>query len=74
VFADKRNKNIYGLWMGISTVFKILKHFRFKGDETIQYGHDQHTIKCSLTQRTNIYIWFKGGDLNGFQDIKASLV
>jgi hypothetical protein len=38
--------------VGISTVFKILEHLWFKGDVTIPYGHDQHTIKFSLTQET----------------------
>jgi hypothetical protein len=34
MLLDTRNKNIYGLGVGISTVFKILGHFLFKGDKT----------------------------------------
>jgi hypothetical protein len=50
MFRDTRTKNIYGMWVGISIVFKILEHLWCKGDGTILYGHDQHTIKCSVTQ------------------------
>ena len=25
---------------------------------------------CLIIRNMNIYIWFKGGDLNGFQDIR----
>jgi hypothetical protein len=62
--------NIYGLWMQISTVLKILEHFWFKGDGASQYGHDQHAIKRSLTQCDEdeyTGIWFMSGDLNGFK-------
>jgi hypothetical protein len=31
MFLDTRNKNIYGLGEGISTVFEIAKNFLFKG-------------------------------------------
>jgi hypothetical protein len=31
MFLDKRNKNIYGLGVGISTVFEVLGHFLFQG-------------------------------------------
>jgi hypothetical protein len=31
MFLDTRNKNIYGLGMGISIVFKIFSHFLFLG-------------------------------------------
>jgi hypothetical protein len=58
-FPDTRNKNTYGLWVGISIVFKTLEHFWCKGNGTITYGHDHYTIKSSLTQGTSI--WFMGG-------------
>jgi hypothetical protein len=32
------------------------------------YGHELRTIKCSLKQE---YVWFRGGDINGFRDIWA---
>jgi hypothetical protein len=31
MFLDTRNKNMYALGVGISTVFKIAKHFLFDG-------------------------------------------
>jgi hypothetical protein len=31
MLLDTRNMNIYGLWVGISTVFEIFGHFLFKG-------------------------------------------
>jgi hypothetical protein len=31
MFLDTRNKNMYGLGVGISTVFEIAEHFLFKG-------------------------------------------
>jgi hypothetical protein len=54
LLLDARNKNIYGWGVGISTVFEIFGHFLFK-DGTIPYGHDLHTIWCSLVQGTRIY-------------------
>jgi hypothetical protein len=47
LLLDIRNKNMYGLGMGISVVFEIFGHFLFKGGEgggTNLYGHDLHTI------------------------------
>jgi hypothetical protein len=50
-----RNKNIYGLRMGISTVFKILGHLLFKGGR----GHAVWSwLKCYqmlLEKRNGIY-------------------
>jgi hypothetical protein len=31
MFLDTRNKNMYGLGVGISTVFEITEYFLFKG-------------------------------------------
>jgi hypothetical protein len=60
---------MYGLGVGISTVFEILGHFLFKGDRTTPYGHDLYTIRWSLTQGTRIYmVW--GDVLNNVQDIQ----
>jgi hypothetical protein len=44
---DTRNKNIYGLGVGISTGFEKLGHFLFKGGggETSMYDNDIHTTK-----------------------------
>jgi hypothetical protein len=45
---DTRIKDIYGLGVGISTVFKLFGHFLFKG------GQDYlHTTECSLTHAWN---------------------
>jgi hypothetical protein len=66
IFPDKRNKNIhvYGLWVGISTVFKILKLLWCKGNRIIPHGHDLHNIKCSLTQGTRMLRYMVyGGEL-----------
>jgi hypothetical protein len=46
---------------------------RFKGDRTIPYGHDQHTILNTPRHKEQDYTWFMGGDLNGFQYIKVVL-
>jgi hypothetical protein len=61
-------KNMYGLGVGIWTVFETFGHFLFKGDESTVCNHDLHVyiIRCYLTQ-TQEYIW--GGDFNGFRDI-----
>jgi hypothetical protein len=58
MLLDTRNKNIYGLCVGMSTVFNISEHLRFK--ETTLYGHDLHTIRCYLTQETRIYVLWVG--------------
>jgi hypothetical protein len=34
MILDTRNKNTYGLGVGISTVFEIFGHFLFQGDGT----------------------------------------
>jgi hypothetical protein len=56
MFFDTRNKNMYGLGVGISTVFEILGHFLFREDRTTPYDHDLFTIRCSLTQGTRTYM------------------
>jgi hypothetical protein len=63
MLPDTRNKNIYvyGICVGISTVYKILETLLLKGDETSPYGHDQHTIKCSLTKGIRIYVVYGWG-------------
>jgi hypothetical protein len=69
---ETTNKNIYGLGVGISTVFEIFSNFPFLGGGVNSMGHDLHTIECTLAQGTRIYTctWFRGGDLNSFQDIQ----
>jgi hypothetical protein len=46
MLLDTKTKNMYGVGVGISTVFEIFGHFLFKGDvlRTTLYGHDPHTI------------------------------
>jgi hypothetical protein len=44
MLLDTRNKNIYGLGLGISTVFKIFGDFLLRGDGITPYGRDLHTI------------------------------
>jgi hypothetical protein len=56
MFPDTMNKNIYVVWVGISTIVKLLEHLWCKRDMAIPYGHDQHTIKGSLTQGTRIHM------------------
>jgi hypothetical protein len=41
-----------------------------RGDRTTLYSHDLHTIWWSFAHRTRIL--FRGGEFNGFQDIKIS--
>jgi hypothetical protein len=53
---NTRNKNIYGLRVGISTVSKIFSYFNFLGGGVDPRGHELHTIGCPLTQGTRIYM------------------
>jgi hypothetical protein len=69
MLLNTRKKNIYGLGVGISTVFKIFSNFNFLGGGVDPRGHDLHTIRCFLTQGKRIYMVL-AGDLNGFQDIQ----
>jgi hypothetical protein len=55
MFLDTRNKNIYGLGVGISMVSKIFSYFPFLGDGVDPRSHDLHTIGCSVTQGTRLY-------------------
>jgi hypothetical protein len=50
---------MYGLGVEISMVFEIFRHFLFREDRTILYGHDLYTctIRCSLAQETRIYMY-----------------
>jgi hypothetical protein len=56
ISSDATRNKIYGLRVGISTVFKIFGHFLFKGYGTTLYGHD---LQCHLmlldTKNKNIY-------------------
>jgi hypothetical protein len=61
MFPDTRNKNKYGLWVGISRVFKVFEHLQFKRDGAIRYDHDQLTIKCSLTHEKRIHMVYGWG-------------
>jgi hypothetical protein len=56
MLLNTRKKNIYGLGVGISTVFKIFSNFNFLGGGVDPRGHDLHTIGCPLTQGTRIYM------------------
>jgi hypothetical protein len=47
--------------------FQEIREYPVWGDETILYGHDQRTINPPWHKKQ--YIWFKGGDLNGFRDL-----
>jgi hypothetical protein len=57
MFLDTRNKSMYGLGVGISTVFEILGHFLFEGDKTIKYGHNLHIYHQMFlnTRNKNIF-------------------
>jgi hypothetical protein len=44
---------MYGLGVGISTVFEKFGHFLFKGDETTPSGHDLHTMHLMLLETRN---------------------
>jgi hypothetical protein len=72
MFLDTRTKNMYDSGVGISTIFEIFGHFLFKGVGTSSYSHDLHTIWCSLSQRTRIYMYIVCGwkKIIDFQDIK----
>jgi hypothetical protein len=69
LLLDTRNKNIYSLGVGISTVFKIFSYFNFLGVGLISGVMTYITIGYSLTKGTRIYIWLRSGDLNDFRDI-----
>jgi hypothetical protein len=53
---NTRNKNVYGLGVGISMIFKIFSNFPFLEGGVDPKGHDVHTIGCYLTQETRIHI------------------
>jgi hypothetical protein len=50
------NKNIYGLGVGISTVFEIFSYSPFHWDGVDPRGHDLYNIGCPLKQGTRIYM------------------
>jgi hypothetical protein len=74
MFPDTRNKNIhvYGLWVGISTISKLLEHLGFRGTGPF------HMVMISIpsnapSHNEQEYIWLMGGDLHGFQYIRVPL-
>jgi hypothetical protein len=69
MFPDTKDTNMYGLGVVIS-----FGHFLFMGGGggATPYGHDLHTIWCSLTQGTRVYTQPKDGEFNGFQDTKKN--
>jgi hypothetical protein len=54
MLLDIRNKNVYSLGVGISTVFKIFSYFNFLGVGLIPGVMTYIKIGCSLTQGTSI--------------------
>jgi hypothetical protein len=65
MLPDTRNKNMYGVWVGISTVFKILEHLQLKG--AVQF----HMVMISISSnapchKEQEYLWFGSRDLNDF--------
>ena len=68
-----RNKNIYGLWVGIWMVSKILCILwkEWVGHAPAGCGGEgQGSMSLNAAyQKEQQYIWFMGGDLNGFRDI-----
>ena len=69
MLLNARNKNIYGLGVGISTVFKIFSYFPFKG-AGLTPGVMTYIPLDAPQHKEQEYIWFRGRDLNGFQDIQ----
>jgi hypothetical protein len=49
MLLDTRNKNLYGLGVGISVVLRYYNTSCLRGDRTTMYHHDLHTIRCYLT-------------------------
>jgi hypothetical protein len=49
MILDTKNKNMYGLGKGISTVFEM--HFLSQGYRNTPYGHDLQNIKLSPDTR-----------------------
>jgi hypothetical protein len=68
MLLDTTNKNIYGIGVGISMVFEILGHFLFKG---APYTVMIYIQSDATSYKKQIYIWFRGGDLNVFRNIWA---
>lgn len=58
---DSRKKNIYGLGAGISTVFKIFRHFPFEGGGGSEHPHSHPGFMTYMpfepfdTRNKNIY-------------------
>jgi hypothetical protein len=68
MLLDTKNKNIYSLWVGISTVFEKCGHFLFTGDGTTKTSTVIAYIPSYVTwHKTQEYIW--GGNFIGFWDI-----
>jgi hypothetical protein len=66
---NTRNKNIYGLWVGISTVFNILEHLRIKGEGSLRMVMTTYKWMLLDTKNKTVIIWFRGGDLKSFLQI-----
>ena len=69
MFLETGNKNMYGLGVGISTGFEIQQISHFGGGGLTPGAISNVLYILPVTQGTRIYIWFRGGDLNRFQDI-----
>jgi hypothetical protein len=79
MLLNTRNNNIYDLWMGISTVFKIFEQFCLKGDGPIRMAMTYmyiHVPSNTTFHKKREYnnIWFRGRDIDGSWDNRALLV
>jgi hypothetical protein len=71
MLLDTRNKNIYGLGVGISMIFEILGHSLLKGGMIPLCTVMTYISSDAPCHKKQGYIWLRGEDFNGFQDICA---
>jgi hypothetical protein len=72
MILDTRNKNVYGLWVSISTVFEIFGNFLLKGAGSLRMVMT-YIPSDAVGHKKQEYVWFRGGDFNVFLILGRSL-
>jgi hypothetical protein len=71
MLLDIKNKNIQGLGVRISTVFELYGHFLYQSGTRSLRMLINFTPSSASWHKKQVYIWFRGGDLNSFWNIWA---
>jgi hypothetical protein len=64
--TQERSIHVYGLGVGISTVFKIFGHFLCQGETGPLCMVMTYTPSAATLHKKQEYVLFRGRDLNGF--------